>query len=300
MSVPSGSDEVSSVDENLPRGTPTPPPENQIQDTIHGRTVPKTTEQTVAGQCTVPSEIGDQIREFLINHIKTARPGLSRFYKDLDDNPALEAAIPRAEAMVRRMVSKKCSLEEALSMSPISLYDVVMLLGLGSWNVNSAKLTKRQITLEETLVAVTDIVQRACEAKSIALRFLNRPDLWDKINTRKVCNIVRNKVVWEGTTPIGTMLKRRILDEFVKEDMERPVLVIIVTDGMIEGEPEGLLRKVIHKQALELQHMTAVSYQFATIGDDPGAKSLMKSLDDDKELKHLIDCMCKFQPAKEG
>jgi hypothetical protein len=35
----------------------------------------------------------------------------------------------------------------------------------------------------------------------------------------------------------------------------------------------------------------AVAYQFATIGNDKGARALVKQLDDDQQLGDYIDCM---------
>jgi hypothetical protein len=42
-------------------------------------------------------------------------------------------------------------------------------------------------------------------------------------------------LTFEGTTPIGTVLNEKILKEFVTEDMRRPLLVIIITDGEVRS-----------------------------------------------------------------
>lgn len=49
------------------------------------------------------------------------------------------------------------------------------------------------------------------------------------------------------------MLKRKVLNKFVNGSMEKPLLVIIITDGMVEGEPDKLLRNVILKQVGDLK-----------------------------------------------
>jgi hypothetical protein len=37
-----------------------------------------------------------------------------------------------------------------------------------------------------------------------------------------------------------------------------------------------------------------VAYQFATVGNNPGARQLVQDLDDDSELGEYIDCMGMF------
>jgi len=43
-------------------------------------------------------------------------------------------------------------------------------------------------------------------------------------------------LTFEGTTPIGTMLDRKILKEYVDKDMARPLLIIIITDGEVRSK----------------------------------------------------------------
>ncbi|KAF8247169.1 hypothetical protein K440DRAFT_629680 [Wilcoxina mikolae CBS 423.85] len=78
--------------------------------------------------------------------------------------------------------------------------------------------------------------------------------------------------------------------------MTRPLLVIIITDGEIEGEPKGRLKKVITRTAAKLSEAKpytahAVSYQFAKVGDDSRATRLFEDLDNDIELSPYIDCL---------
>jgi hypothetical protein len=64
------------------------------------------------------------------------------------------------------------------------------------------------------------------------LRFLNYKNRFKDVTVGKVNPIIR-KHVFRGQTRLGTELKRKVLQEWVKDDMKRPVLVITITDGNV-------------------------------------------------------------------
>lgn len=56
-------------------------------------------------------------------------------------------------------------------------------------------------------------------------------------------------LTWQGDTPIGTNLKSKVLEPLVysklPNDLKRPLLVSIITDGMPDKEPRNTLVDVI-------------------------------------------------------
>lgn len=82
------------------------------------------------------------------------------------------------------------------------------------------------------------------DKEGVALRFINRDvDSTSNLSLDKIAQIM-NPMLWQpgGDTAIGTYLKRKILEPLVYSkikvnDLDRPLLVSIITDGM--PEPEG-------------------------------------------------------------
>ncbi|KAF8535205.1 hypothetical protein BDD12DRAFT_893618 [Trichophaea hybrida] len=256
----------------------------------------------------------------LINHVQKLRPGLLRFY----DNPAeqlsvdsdhVKRGVPFANTM-RQHVGQ----EGALGLAVLTLYDLVMLVD------NSLSMTIEQggvriETLKRTMELVANVYTRATpigEGKKgiTAVKSLNSNNDYYGVTLGQI-KYFFEYLTFEGTTPIGTVLNEKILKEFVTEDMKRPLLVIVITDGEVEGEPEGKLKTVIKQAAAQLQKvagekaaklnkdakevkkanangaqgMWSVSYQFAKLGDDIKATELVQKLDDDEELSPYIDCL---------
>jgi hypothetical protein len=67
------------------------------------------------------------------------------------------------------------------------------------------------------------------------LRFLNYQNMIKNITVKKVNGIIQ-KHVFRGQTRLGTELRRKVLQQWVKDDMKRPVVVITITDGDVRIE----------------------------------------------------------------
>ena len=94
-------------------------------------------------------------------------------------------------------------------------------------------------TFYDTLRAVSAVYSLAAKGGGInAVRFLNSR----KIHTDFVPgNIegVKNELVFEGLTSIGTKLRDKVLKPYAGDDMARPLLVIVITDGHCLGMSPG-------------------------------------------------------------
>ena len=78
-----------------------------------------------------------------------------------------------------------------------------------------------------------------------------------------------------GTTPLGSSLDRKVLQPMVlgqarSGTMQKPVLVICITDGEPTGEPKDTVRQVIMAAKNQLSSTPygagAVAFQFAQVG----------------------------------
>ena len=120
---------------------------------------------------------------------------------------------------------------------------------------------------------------------------------------------------FKGLTPLGSSLKKHVLDEDVlpgePEDstlgilrkvqegsLQKPVLIITITDGQPAGENLGpnetTLRDVIRDTSSKLSQSRygpgAISFQFAQVGDDREATTFLAKLDNDPFVGRFIDC----------
>jgi hypothetical protein len=100
-------------------------------------------------------------------------------------------------------------------------------------------------TLEKTLHAIADIYIHARPDGILSVRFLNDNKGRKNVKPESVYTIIKNHTC-RGVTRIGTELERKILDHFVYEPkimlrelkaMEKPLLVMIITDGTVILSP---------------------------------------------------------------
>ena len=91
---------------------------------------------------------------------------------------------------------------------------------------------KRIKALESTLLLVAEVYTLARSDGILAIDFLNDSTEEADIRIDIVEDIIREHR-FSGWTRIGTEMKRKVLDYFVTEEMERPLLVITITDGEV-------------------------------------------------------------------
>jgi len=233
----------------------------------------------------------DNIKEHMERFLDEKR-GIKHFYPEGIDDYARDAV-----GMAEVVMGKGCKKETAIELSVLTLYDVVLLID-NSLSMRVEQSGERIKTLKNTLKAIAGLYSLMSRGRGIvAVKFLNQRQGYLKVKPGQVSKLI-DQVTFHALTRIGTELRNKVLNEYANvRKMKRPLLVIIITDGEIEGEPDVLLRKVILKKVEELKGSfrddgpEAVAYQFATVGNNPGARKLVQDLDDDKDLGKYIDCM---------
>ena len=87
-------------------------------------------------------------------------------------------------------------------------------------------------TLARTLGA-TSTVYSFAEPKGItAIKFLNTTNKYFNVTPGKI-NALMKKIVFEGLANIGTKLRDKVLAYHVNSKMEKPLLVIVITDAEV-------------------------------------------------------------------
>jgi hypothetical protein len=104
---------------------------------------------------------------------------------------------------------------------------------------------------------------------------------------------------------MGTSLKQKVLDPLVigparAGQLNKPVLVITITDGQPAGEAQDVIFNVIRQTVNELSALPqygqgAIAFQFAQVGNDLQAREFLSKLDKDPVVGKLVDCTSNFE-----
>ncbi|KAI9882637.1 MAG: hypothetical protein M1823_005611 [Watsoniomyces obsoletus] len=139
----------------------------------------------------------------------------------------------------------------------------------------------------------------------IQIRFMNSNLQGNNIRTeQEVENLIRG-VSFSGLTPMGTNLRTKVLDPLVvgparAQQLRKPVLCLILTDGQPAGEPLTAVHDAIRYASSELARMPqygagAISFQFAQVGNDLKAREFLSKLDNDPTVGPLVDCTSNYE-----
>ncbi|PUU82953.1 hypothetical protein B9Z19DRAFT_1073820 [Tuber borchii] len=227
------------------------------------------------------------------------RKGLQKIYggTESDLDRTLEVPIKKGVEMMRSLMSETemaCDRETAKDLTVLTLYDVAILID-DSDSMRSEEYGRRKKTLIQFVDHITEIYSMANESGILAIRFLNGSR--GKKNWTGKSQEYLDHHSYGGVTRIGTELKKKILDIFAIGNLNqsKPLLVLTVTDGAIEGERKGHLKNVIFDCVNEREEVNkgrdAVAFQFTRIGNDPGAARLLMDLDQDPDLREYIDVL---------
>ncbi|KAJ3204393.1 hypothetical protein HDU67_009545, partial [Dinochytrium kinnereticum] len=138
----------------------------------------------------------------------------------------------------------------------------------------------------------------------ISIRFMNSTVSADHVRSGSEAISLVDRVVFNGLTPLGTQLQRKVLDPWVLEPLRRrtlqkPVLVIIITDGEPVGEDRHKLKNVILEAKQQMMAMgypaTSVAFTVAQCGKDLGAQRFLSELDNDPAVGGMVDCVSYFE-----
>jgi len=151
----------------------------------------------------------------------------------------------------------------------------------------------------------------------ISMRFMNWPVAEDeggrpldpnKIYLRNLDNLrdvgtvqrIISKAPFRGTTPLGENLKKKVLDtplvlqQVYGNTLQKPILLLCITDGAPMPEKPQVLFEAIRYASDSLARSKygpgAISFQFAQVGKDEGARQFLAKLDSDPEVGKLVDC----------
>ncbi|RPA80532.1 hypothetical protein BJ508DRAFT_415343 [Ascobolus immersus RN42] len=240
-----------------------------------------------------------KMKELLLSYIESDKPQLSQFYTAADV-PAgkLDRLAKEAVRMTEQLQLDGCPYELSFQFTRLVLFDLVVLLD-DSITIDNPE-EGRKTTLQEVLNQIATVYTYAREDGISMVRFFNNSDFAEDVTPDMIGELFDWLKFVGCQTRIGSELKKKVLDPFIYDktgaiDMEKPVLVVVLTDGGIEGEVPELLRQEIGNV---VNHITknkefgedAIAFQFARVGKDEEAAELITSLDHDPDYGKWVDC----------
>ncbi|KAF3314865.1 hypothetical protein TWF173_004392 [Orbilia oligospora] len=193
-------------------------------------------------------------------------------------------------------------LEVAVDFVKLALFDIIIYIddsGSMAFEEGGERIKDLKLILERVAFAAT-----LFDHDGISLRFMNNDLARNNITQPQEIEQIISQVQFKGLTPMGTSLKSKVLDPLVlaparSNGLQKPILVITITDGQPAGEPESAVQDAVKSTSDELARTQygagAVSFQFAQVGNDLRAREFLGRLDRDPRIGHLIDCTSNYE-----
>ncbi|KAL9597395.1 MAG: hypothetical protein Q9179_004288 [Wetmoreana sp. 5 TL-2023] len=228
------------------------------------------------------------------------------------NHPNLDKYAQRAASQIPQICHRwELPREVGQDLVKLALFDIV--LYIESDNSGSMLLEEKGERIEDLKFILSRVVSIATlfDDDGISIRFMND---WysdpamdgfdmhrlDGIRNEQMVEHIISKIKFVGLTPLGTELRNKVVDPLVlgparNRQLQKPVLVITLTDGNPAGELENVIFEVIRYASNELSRMPqygpgAISLQFAQVGNDQKAREFLAKLDSDPQVGSLIDC----------
>eukprot|EP00891_Asterochloris_glomerata_P006504 jgi/Astpho2/6504/Aster-06964 len=194
-------------------------------------------------------------------------------------------------------------LEMALDLAVLGLYDIFIYADDSS----SMKYVDKGERIDDLNAIVEKVTEVATlfDDDGITCRFMNSPACGDNIRDPGAAQkFIRTQSKYEGMTPMGSQLEAKILHPFLgqalfKRNLEKPMLVICVTDGEPTQEPQNRIFEVImaaKRACLNSQYGgKAVAFMFAQVGKDQGAQQFLQLLDSNRDIGDVVDAVSYYE-----
>lgn len=227
------------------------------------------------------------------------------------------------------------TLDMATDLAVLGLYDIVLYVDdSGSMNTSEPNEGMTRWQLLKEVIKTIAFWGSLMDEDGICVRFFNSILEGNNIaNSSDVENLV-NKASPGGVTPMGESLKTKIYDQMVgpimqKNDLDRPVLVITITDGepynvyfpyknndsrYWDNEDRVAYEKNKAKAketvidtikflrsscALSKYGENAMAFSFSQVGTDKAASNWLGEIDVHPTVGHVIDCTSEYSMERE-
>ncbi|WVQ81562.1 hypothetical protein IAT38_003686 [Cryptococcus sp. DSM 104549] len=210
--------------------------------------------------------------------------------------------VAQSGALARIAQEWKLPMELATELVKLSLFDVILYIddsGSMAYEGGGERIQDLKLILSRVAYATSLFDQ-----DGIQVRFMNSTVEGNGIRTEQQASQLVSQVQFAGLTPLGTSMWQKVLMPLVlgpaqQNRLQKPVVIISITDGVPAGEPKEEIFNVILRANQQLSQSRygadAVSYQFAQVGDDMKAMKFLEELDNHPVCGPLVDCTSNFE-----
>ncbi|CEL05388.1 hypothetical protein ASPCAL06506 [Aspergillus calidoustus] len=243
----------------------------------------------------------DAYRQLLIATIQ--EKNLQNFYPPAKLDRLVQGLARDGPSKINRIVNEfSLPIEIAMDVIKLSLYDIVLYVDdSGSIEFEEKGVRKEQL---KQIIGIVATIASTFDEDGINVRFMNNELSRNGIRSVGEVEQLIASVRFSGMTPLGTGLKNKVLDPLIvgparANQLQKPVLVITITDGQPAGEPLDSVAQGIRYAVDEVGRSQygrgAVAFQFSQVGNDTKARDFLGSLDNDPSIGGFIDCTSNFE-----
>ena len=195
--------------------------------------------------------------------------------------------------------------EIVLDLTSLALYDLAIYAD-DSGSMAYEDQGERIEDLKSILAQVADVVTMF-DDDGILISFMNS-NVQVSVRNAQDASSVLAQTKFQGQTPLGTSLDRKILQPLVlapagNGSLPKPVLIVIITDGEPSGEPRDTLIRVLRNAKAVLTRTRygpgAVAFQLAQVGKDAAAQRFLGEIDTHPEVGRMVDATSYYEMAAE-
>lgn len=194
------------------------------------------------------------------------------------------------------------SVELTIELTALALFDIVILA-----DDSGSMLFDRERVDDLTFIisSISEIIT-LFDKDGISIRTFNGSLSVDNLTDEKNVKSAISKMNFSGGTPIASSLSNKILNPMIiklinKNALQKPVLVLIITDGQPDSKNDVVNVISSLKSTLEKSKYgsSAVSFQFAQVGRDRQAQEWLSEIDSDNVIGNMIDATSYFEYEQE-
>ena len=184
----------------------------------------------------------------------------------------------------------------------LALYDVVLYIddsGSMAFESDDGGPPGERITDLKAILDQVAFAASLLDQDGIQVRFMNSTIQGNGIRNKQQVDQLVSQVKFSGLTPLAREMNNKILGPLVLQparsgQLQKPVLVVTITDGEPSGEPKFDIVRVMKGASDELSRSKygkgGVTFQFAQVGKDLKARDFLNKLDEDPAIGDIIDC----------
>ncbi|KAF9088599.1 hypothetical protein BGX27_002674 [Mortierella sp. AM989] len=217
------------------------------------------------------------------------------------DNARVSKVVDRVKGTNFETISKNWNgvdIQLARELCKLALYDIILLVD------NSASIFSGTDGRHEELIMVSSVISEVAslfDDDGIEIVFLHG-DASFGVKDGKEARKIIGSMDEGGDTQLGRTLRDEIHSPFRRsclQQIEKPVLIYIITDGEPCGEPRDELEKVVKEGRDYLVERgypeNFFSYQIAQVGNDTKATEFLNVLDNNASLGAFIDVTSRYE-----